>query len=126
MDYLLDQNSNVENIINIFQITNSELLKDEKKCWELLIEGKFSNAMKIVGDLFWKLEKLLNNISLIESEQNIKINEIDMNELLLKMEEAIGKHDYVLLSDLMEYELKQILITWSDAVKSLNGEKYSM
>lgn len=67
-------------------------------------------GFQILEETVIKLTKAIESILLYKSEGNIQIvDEEKLNEVLESLSNAIGCRDAILISDMLEYELKIIL-----------------
>ncbi|WP_427338108.1 hypothetical protein [Caloranaerobacter sp. DY30410] len=76
-------------------------------------EGKANeNMIDIIDGINWIIE----GITVTSEIQKEKINITDMNEHFDEMVQAFENSDYVLLSDLLEYEIVPILEKWKEKI----------
>lgn len=76
-------------------------------------EGRANeNMLDIIDGLQW----LISAISSTWDIQREKIHVSDINEHLAEMVSAFENTDYVLLADLLEYEITPVLKDWEEAL----------
>ena len=102
-----------------------ELVESIKECLDILIKSSTEIAMDLQGGNETKamqyLTKYLDNfICVVEAVIAIKTSgshlfadtaELQLREKLSEMEQAIISKDYVLLADIIEYEINELLST---------------
>lgn len=85
--------------------------------WKEITEANISDAMKLLTEFLIKLESLINCITMINDKLKYRVDVNIIFDYMSDMERSIKIGDYILLSDLLEYEIKPLLKRWD---KSLN------
>lgn len=99
-----------------------EILKDIDDISNLLLENKEEEALNAIASLTQGLDDLLQAVSLTVDKQNNKINIEEMMEKLHEMFEAIQRSDFILLGDILNYEINLILKNWHLEIISILGK----
>lgn len=81
------------------------VLTDINNLVELFNEGRDKIACERVADITDKLAIVIEVLNVIESQVSIG----DINSILLEIVEGLQNEDYVLVSDLFNYEVKPLL-----------------
>lgn len=105
IDKVNDKNYLLTDIIN--KIENVEQKIDI--IWESLITNEISSGMKLIAELFGNLDAIITKINNIK---NIDIT--TFFQCMSQLESAMSVPDYMLIADLVKYEIKQIVILWKD------------
>lgn len=114
----------------------SQMLKTIIEYLDNLTEGSVAIAKKFQegnevqanGQLISYIDGLIHVVDTIETLKStnvVKYDEIDnvnLSEKLLEMEQAMLKKDYVLLSDILEYEMSEMLQQLKDILASDKGQ----
>lgn len=86
-----------------------------------LIDDMCGYIYKGQGDkIFDNLNEFINGLDFILSKANYISEDINMNnveEILINIEKAISIKDYVLLADILIYELSPLLQNWIELLK---------
>jgi len=86
--------------------------------WGSLITSQLTEGMEKMQEIFGKFEELFQNIVKIKHENQNTINSLinsDLklfNNVFLQLEEAMLTPDYILLGDLLKYEILPLLKNW--------------
>ncbi|MGD6894412.1 hypothetical protein [Bacillus infantis] len=89
---------------------------------DLLIQNKETLAFDLFQNIAEGLEWTIRSISGLENLGYINDLKIDeMNKVLREVEGSFQKKDFVLLADLLEYEVAEILVNWQEKLKSIDG-----
>jgi hypothetical protein len=120
---------NMSNIIEKKEVLNTaytymeKLISGINAAVELFRAGNEYDALEymkyIIEGLQWEIEVL----ALTRSEIVQDLNPDEINGFLTEMVNALENTDYVLLADLMEYEIMPILEKWYNALKITIGEQ---
>ncbi|MDK2800256.1 MAG: hypothetical protein PWQ70_1875 [Clostridiales bacterium] len=119
----------MSNIIEKKEVLNTaytymeKLISGINAAVELFRAGNEYDALEymkyIIEGLQWEIEVL----ALTRSEIVQDLNPDEINGFLTEMVNALENTDYVLLADLMEYEIMPILEKWYNALKITIGEQ---
>ncbi len=101
-------NTNMDNIICGIKILVNEINS-----------GRESNAMKIAYSVFEGVENLTNMLRATTDFHQEDASTEKVNEILAEMIEAFENEDYVLVSDLFEYEFLPVLEEIKSSIKEL-------
>ena len=86
--------------------------------------GREDKAISVCADLFegikWLLECFRLTLPLQETKETI-VSASDINPVTVQLEEALGNKDYVLLGDLLEYELLPVMEGWKKQIGLILG-----
>lgn len=86
---------------------------------EYLRNGEVQRGYQLIDDICQKLGQIIDILHNIVNQDHINITEI--NDNIKEMFEAMENKDYVLLADIMEFELKNKLGEWN---KILSNTKF--
>lgn len=86
---------------------------------ELFREGEESEALKLLPDAIEGLQWLSEVFELTKESHTGKLDYVEINNVLKNIEEALQDIDYILLSDLLEYEVLPITDKWIEQIKTL-------
>lgn len=118
MDYELIQSNisflkdYIPKLINAIETTVDLLIKNDEKL-----------AFNLLRDIIEGLEWTIKSISSIEKLGYINDLKLDeMNSTFRELEEAFPKKDFVLLGDLLQYEIAEILVDWQDKLNNIDGD----
>ena len=67
----------------------------------------------------WSVEvvfKLKNSLAIY----GLEIEEVKVNNLLNELKDAIENEDYILISDLLQYEILEILKEWKSTLEKID------
>lgn len=106
----------MNNIIDYksYLIDRIEILKQEiDLIWENFMINEISNGMKLISEMFGDLDKIITEINEIK---NIDISDFLNN--MEKLENAMKVSDYMLIADLVKYEIKPIVSKWKNELDS--------
>ena len=97
-------------------IEKIEILKQQIDIiWENFITNEISDGMKLMSQLFGDLDKIVTKIV---STKNVDITEFF--KCMEKLENAMKISDYMLIADLVKYEIKPIVSIWQNKLNSKN------
>ncbi|MDD7794622.1 hypothetical protein [Clostridium sp. 'White wine YQ'] len=99
-EYIIPLTRGIEQAVNHFHTG------DERNGANLIIQ--------IADGIEWLVNALMISRDLIDSEKNVS----ELNDKLREIVEAFENEDYILISDLLEYEVKPVL---SDIQSNLQG-----
>ncbi|WP_078378897.1 hypothetical protein [Sutcliffiella halmapala] len=88
-----------------------------------LITNNETQSLKILQSLMEGLDWTIRSISSLRElgyVENLNIDE--MNQFLIETEQAFRRKDYVLLGDLLQYEIARILDNWLKKIESIDGD----
>lgn len=97
------------NIVN--KIENAE--KKIDIIWENFITNEISYGMNLMAEIFQDLDVIITEIN------NIDSNNIDSSNFFKNMnqlENAMSIPDYILIADLIKYEIKPMIILWKNTL----------
>lgn len=89
-----------------------KLIKEIQYSVELFQCGKENDAFKYITDIIEGLIAIIDAINLTKDVQKNTINISEINQYLIEINECFNNKDYILLSDLLEYEVTPILSQW--------------
>ncbi|MBU3126673.1 hypothetical protein [Clostridium tagluense] len=90
------------------------------ECWKLLMLSEFNEGMLLLDVIFQQLDVLINSISKI-NDKNLNID-IDINimfNIFVNLEYAMKSKDFILVSDVLQYEIKPLISEWSIKINNL-------
>lgn len=110
----------------------NELIKSIKICLETLIQDSTMIATEFQsGNTGRAINKLIRYIedfsSLVQAIERVQGNStyvisdldgIELRNVLLEMEKAMCNKDYVLLADILEYEVKDVLVEIQNSIEA--------
>ncbi|TFE03941.1 hypothetical protein [Jeotgalibacillus salarius] len=95
------------------------LIQASEKIGEYLQAGEQYRGMKLLPDLFEGIQWVTNAIKGIEKNHiSLDLNTEDINKYLIEIEQTLKNQDFVLLADLLEYEISPILESWLNKIES--------
>ena len=101
-----------------------KLLHAVEELVDLLITSKETDALKLLTSIIEGLEWTLRSLSGLENIGVVReLNLAQMNEILREMTNAFEKKDYVLLGDILQYEITEVLSDWMLKLKDVKGEE---
>ncbi|ALB44527.1 hypothetical protein [Clostridium beijerinckii] len=110
------------------KITNNELINELIECINFVIkkiDDMCHNIYKGEGNrIFDGLDEFINGLDFIITKINYVSDEIEIkkiDEMLICLEKAIFIKDYVLLTDVLIYELKTMLKRWVELLETTLG-----
>lgn len=84
--------------------------------WGDLITSQTTKGMKKIQEIVGKFEELFQYIGNLKNEnKNTSLNNFDLkvfNNLFLQLEDAMLTPDYILLGDLLKYEVLPLVKKW--------------
>lgn len=83
--------------------------------WGNFIISEIPDGMRLISGMFEDLDKIVTEMN--------SIKDIDISEFLRcmeKLESAMKVSDYMLISDLVKYEIEPIINTWENELSSKN------
>lgn len=89
-----------------------KLIQEIEYSVNLFQGGKENEACQHITDIIEVLISIVDGISLTNEIQKNKINISEINEYLIEINQCFNNKDYILLSDLLEYEVMPILSQW--------------
>lgn len=104
----------------IFNETVEEINKLEgiiTEVWELLITTEINDAMTDIYSMFNRLEKVIGHMDVIRQNFGIKVDIDIIFKMLAELESAMKIPDYILMSDIIEYEIKKVIIEWKTIIQ---------
>ncbi|OQX28932.1 MAG: hypothetical protein B0D92_06335 [Spirochaeta sp. LUC14_002_19_P3] len=135
---LLD--NEINQLVNLLEFRYDELVHPERNAEQiaqslvelageldetaiLLQTGKDAQAMKAVFRLTELLQRFMRCIVWLKDyNKNDDFND-KIHELLIELEDALKANDTVLVGDLLEYEIKPVLIMLPEKIKSYGDER---
>ncbi|RKL68336.1 hypothetical protein CR203_07600 [Salipaludibacillus neizhouensis] len=95
------------------------LIQGSESIGEALQSGEQYKAMKQLPDLFEGIQWITSALKGIEKNHySFNINTAELNGNLKEMEDALKNQDFVLLADLLEYEISPILEDWLNKIEA--------
>jgi phosphopantothenoylcysteine synthetase/decarboxylase len=108
----------IQNNINFLKEYIPKLIAGIEKEVDLLIKNDETLAFDLFQNIAEGLEWTIRSISSLENFGYINDLKLDeMNKVLHEVEESFQKKDFVLLADLLEYEVAEILVYWQEKLK---------
>lgn len=103
-----------------FSVKCEEVERYIDEIWNKIIRCKFKESMDDITRLFTYLESILNYVNNLKNmtKSNIKVEEIFEKFILL--EKAMNIPDYILIGDLMKYEIKPIITDWRAIIDKIS------
>ncbi len=122
MPNAMDENMNQNNIYSETLESATDYIKKLivgiKKYIEYMTSGRISESgdllISIIEGLDWEVKAL----SLIKEKLNIDLDISEVNAVLIDLSNAIQNNDYVLITDLFEYEILPILEKWKEYLEN--------
>ncbi len=87
--------------------------------------GREGEAFRILNNYFGGMMWIIDGIKAIQNAKNGYLNNIDiklLNKKLNELEESFKNEDFVLFSDILDYELKEDLTIFLDEIIKLKEE----
>ena len=101
---------------------NQKLVSAIEKIMELLGEGKHSKALELLGPVLEGLQWVFDAVNGINNLVDNKIYDVNqLSPYLKEMLNALENEDYVLVSDLFEYEFVPVLSSLQKSLEEKNG-----
>lgn len=107
----MNNSINSDNLMDRIEILTQQL--DE--IWEKFIISEISGGMKLISTMFESLDVILTKIADIKS-----INIEKFLNCMKNLENAMNMLDYMLIADLVKYEIKPIINTWKNELNPKN------
>lgn len=90
---------------------------------ENLIANNETEAFRLLPNIFEGMEWTVRAINSIQELGFIEGIDLDnINSILEELSQAFQRKDYVLISDLFQYEIIEILLDWNEKVSLIKGE----
>lgn len=80
--------------------------------WEKIILCNFKDGMEDIAMLFTQLETIISYGNSLSENKEFEINIEDILKKLALLENAMAIPDYILVADLVKYEVKPIIAEW--------------
>ncbi|SHH20654.1 hypothetical protein SAMN02744040_01216 [Tepidibacter thalassicus DSM 15285] len=93
-----------------------KLIYDIKDTIEFFQNGNEGKGNEMVVEVIQALNDIIEGINITSDIQKEKIEISKINEYLMEMVYALENRDYVLIADLLEYEIIPVLENWKDKV----------
>ncbi|WP_032121979.1 hypothetical protein [Clostridium amazonitimonense] len=81
-----------------------------------LREGRINEGLSLISPILEGMQWIYDVVRLTKDVQKDPMDEKEMEDKLKEMIEAFENQDFVLISDLMEYEILPILNLWKDGI----------
>jgi hypothetical protein len=133
----MEKSKNPQNALKEILAALRNSIKDITEVSILLQTGKDKRAMEIISEFSDNLQKLLPVLVAMDRSGEINLKELkvstqpfrdfynNLNQVLKQMVEAFNSRDYVLIGDLMEYEiapkLNELILTCETRIKGGRG-----
>jgi hypothetical protein len=101
-------NNQVEVLVTVEEYIY-ELKKGITNVVQYIQDGQEQSAFKLIGQIADGIEWLLQAIKLTKDYHQGKVSDNNINEKLSEIVEALENEDYVLVSDLFNYEILEVL-----------------
>ncbi|WP_099190210.1 hypothetical protein [Tepidibacter mesophilus] len=98
-----------------------KLIQDIGDTIELFQNGNEGKGNERVVEIIQALKDITEGIDITSDIQNGKIDISEINEQLMEMVCALENRDYVLIADLLEYEINPILEKWQNKITDMIG-----
>ncbi len=96
----------IKDVVNEIEITTN-----------LFYQQKNQEGFAQLEGIVYLLNNITNSISKLESEGNhVNIDIVKINQILTDAMNALENLDTILLSDILNYELKEMLIDYQDSI----------
>lgn len=116
------ENELIQSNISFLKDYIPKLVKAIENVVDLLIKNDERSALDLLEDIIEGLEWGIRSISSIEKMGYIKdLNLTEMNRVFLEIEKAFHRKDFVLLGDLLQYEVSEELHNWLEKLNHING-----
>ena len=89
-----------------------KLIVGVEKYLENMNDNKISESVDLLISIIEGLEWEVNALSLIKEKVNIKLDIEESNLIFINLSNALENKDYVLITDLFEYEILPMLKKW--------------
>ncbi len=97
---------NIKNIIDAIEVTTN-----------LFYQQKNQEGFTELEGIIYLLNNMTNRVSEFELEGNyVNIDIVKINQILTDAMNALENLDTILLSDILNYELKEMLIDYQDSI----------
>lgn len=99
--------------LNVILKEVSDIISMTNDIWQQITEANISDSMKLCTKFFIKLENLINCMNNINEKLKYSVNVNVIFGYINEMEKSMKMGDYILLSDLLKYEVEPIFKKWS-------------
>lgn len=101
----------------IYSIEVIEYIEEKiEKAWRMFILSNFDVGMNTLIEIFNDIDLLLKNIVNIRFEKKTKIDVQELFEQLTILENSMQTQDYIMISDLIKYEIEPIIVRWKNEI----------
>lgn len=80
-----------------------------ERCWEYFIISRIKEGMEFIDKIFYSIDTIINTIN---NKKLINININEMQNIFINLEKALKVPDYILIADLLNYEIKPLIQLW--------------
>lgn len=108
---------NIDDAINYINVIEENIIK----VWKKFLISEFSEGMNIITDIFTYIDKVIYYIEKINSNKKIRIDIGEVFTIFAELEKAIKTPDYILIADLMMYEIKPITGMWKKKLELIKN-----
>jgi hypothetical protein len=121
----MEQKDKDEIITLLISITNKSIQKADEiegsinSCWGKLVMSESNEGMAVISEIFSGVDALINNITALGQYLELEIDTMSILNIFSEIEKAMKIQDYVLLADLLYYEIKPKINLWKNELKTL-------
>ena len=107
-----------DELINNFILKCENVKRIIDKTWKKIILCDFKEGMQDISILFAELEIVINYVDKLNKNKKELMRIEEIFEKLTLLEKAISIPDYILVADLIKYEIKPIIEEWDLKLKN--------
>lgn len=100
-----------------------KIIDSIKESVEKMRANQLLDAYNIISDMTKGMDWLVEAIAKVKSELLEPIEVSEINKTLSELIESMQDGDYVLASDILEYELLEVLTKWETVLEESYNEK---
>ncbi|SHK14381.1 hypothetical protein SAMN02745883_01365 [Caminicella sporogenes DSM 14501] len=112
----MNKQKQMQEVLNGLYMYLERLISGIIKTAELYQGGNEGKANENMIDIIDGINWIIEGITATSEIQKEKINITDMNEYFDEIVQAFENSDYILLSDLLEYEIVPVLKNWKEKI----------
>lgn len=90
--------------------------KDIENTWNMIVLCDFKGGMNYINKIFTRLEEIVLYADLLNKSYECEIIIEELFQKLNLLEKAMQIPDYVLIADLIKYEIEELIIKWKQHI----------
>ena len=83
-----------------------------EEVWKYIVLGDLRKAMNSIGEMFIELDGIIKSIEWLNAVYSFEFKVEELVYILIRLEEAIKVSDYILISDIVKYDIKLLIERW--------------